>query len=181
MLHEDVWNPSKPYIVVLGIYVKSAKTHTCKQVQGLFNIIPYGKSIPAVLRGGASGWNPTPHLKSHFWVLDSNSFITAFNCVSNYLTLSALGGARPSIAWLWPALFNNSPGAYWAIIHSILIIILFKEKINDYLEKELGQLSWKLAKTLQFLSAKKFFEKFWEFHFSNLKSSWLSHFLRYQA
>ena len=36
--------------------------------------------------------------------------------------------------------FHQLPGAYWAIILSILIIILFKERINDFLEeKKLGQ------------------------------------------
>ena len=55
------------------------------------------------------------------------------------LTLSALEGSVPSIAWgggqfdphIW-----QLPGAYKAIILSILIIILFKERINDYLEKK---------------------------------------------
>ena len=51
---------------------------------------------------------------------------------SYYFTLSALGVAGPSI-------IGGLPGAYWAIILLILIIILFKERINDYLEKKLGQ------------------------------------------
>ena len=58
--------------------------------------------------------------------------------ISHYLTLSALGGAGPSITWggsIWPALFISFPGAYWAIILSISIIIVFKKRINDYLKK----------------------------------------------
>ena len=53
-----------------------------------------------------------------------------------------MGGARPSILWGGVNLsrtFHQLRGAYWAIILSILIIILLKERINDYLEKELGQ------------------------------------------
>ena len=49
-----------------------------------------------------------------------------------------MGVARPSILWGGVNLthtFHQLPGAYWAIILSILIIILFKERINDYLEK----------------------------------------------
>ena len=67
------------------------------------------------------------------------------NCVLTVLTsltLSAMGGARPSILWGGVNLthtFHQLPGAYWAIILSILIIILFKERINDFLEKKLGQ------------------------------------------
>ena len=60
------------------------------------------------------------------------------------LTLSALEGADPSIAWgdQFDPHFLTAPGGllgHWAIILSILIIMLFKERINDYLEKELGQ------------------------------------------
>ena len=66
---------------------------------------------------------------------------------------------------------------FWAIILSILIIILFNEKINDYLEKN-GSISWKLAEILQFLSAKKFFEKFWEFHFFKFETTITQPFLK---
>ena len=61
-----------------------------------------------------------------------------------FLTLSTLGGAGPSIVWGGVNLtrtFYHLPGAYWAIILSILIIILFKERINDYLEKKIKSIS----------------------------------------
>ena len=51
-----------------------------------------------------------------------------------------MGVARPSILWGGVNLthtFHQLPGAYWAIILSILIIMLFKERINYYLEKNL--------------------------------------------
>ena len=53
-----------------------------------------------------------------------------------------MGGDRPSILWRGVNLthtFHPLLGAYWATILSILIIILFKERINDFLEKKLGQ------------------------------------------
>ena len=100
------------------------------------------------------------------------------------LTLSALGGTGPSIVWggsIWPALFNSSPGNYWAIILSILIIILFKERINDYVEIKLGQYLENLPRHCNFCLPRIFLKNFEDFIFSNFKSSLLGHFLRYQA
>ena len=59
--------------------------------------------------------------------------------ISAFLTLSALGGAGPSIALggeFDPHFCNSSPGAYWAII-----LFLFKKKINEYLEEKNGSIS----------------------------------------
>ena len=57
--------------------------------------------------------------------------------ISTRLTPFCPGGTGSSIAWggQFDPHFEQLPWAYWAIILSILIIILFKERINDYLEK----------------------------------------------
>ena len=65
----------------------------------------------------------------------------------------------------WPALFNSSPGAYWAIILSILIIILFKERINDYLEKKWGQYLENWPKNCKFCRPRNVLKNFENFIF----------------
>ena len=55
-------------------------------------------------------------------------------CHGGRWSLYSLGGGH------FDPHFLTAPGTYWAKIFSILIIILFKERRNDYLEeKKLGQ------------------------------------------
>ena len=56
--------------------------------------------------------------------------------------------------------FNSSLGAYWAIILSVLIIILFKERINDYQEKKMGQYLENWPRYCNFCRPKKNLKKF---------------------
>ena len=72
------------------------------------------------------------HSTSHSTMWHVFQILNPF-CPGGRRSLYSLGGS------IWLALFNSSLGAYWAIILSILIIILFKERINDYLEKKLRQ------------------------------------------
>ena len=73
-----------------------------------------------------------------------------------------MGGARPSILWGGVNLtrtFHQLPGAYWAIL-SIIIIILFKERINDYLEKKMGQYLENWPKYCNFCRPRNFLKNF---------------------
>ena len=86
------------------------------------------------------------------------------------LTLFALGGAGPSKAWGGVNLthtFWQLP-AYWATMLSILILILFKERINDYLEKKLGQYLKNWPTYCNFCRP-KFFLKIFEIFLSKLE------------
>ena len=81
-------------------------------------------------------------------------------CYGGRWSLYNMGGGSN-----WPALFNSSPGAYWAIILSILIIILFKERINDYLEKKLGQYLENWPRHCNFCRPRNFLKNFENFIF----------------
>ena len=52
--------------------------------------------------------------------------------------------------------FHQLPGAYWAIILSMLIIIPFKERINDFLEKRLGN-NLKIGRNIEIFVGQEIF------------------------
>ena len=58
--------------------------------------------------------------------------------------------------------------ASMVIILSIIIIILFKERINDYLEKKLGKYLENWSKYCNFFRARNFLKNFENFIFQTL-------------
>ena len=78
-----------------------------------------------------------------FWLIFAFMFLL---CLHHFPACSLCDCQTPTepfkiAAIILPLHFSvfQLPGACWAIILSILIITMFKERINDYLEKKLGQ------------------------------------------
>ena len=106
----------------------------------------------------------------HYHVVQYHrDYFCRFNpfCHGGRWSLYIMGGGS-----IWPALFN-SYGAFWAIILSISIIILFNERINYYLSDIL-----KIGRDIVIFVSQEMFKIFQKF-LGRQKLQYLDKFSRY--